>query len=304
MNTWNLKDLEIVGYAESLPDDLLPAVVAPIYRVREDDDTLLMPPFDAHQGDKVKTTHVRRRAELDRLVGNEQATGIDKSIPAAPGQLLWIDESRRPHYQSAEQVRSHFQYLATAYLGLAREALILQRFDHADKLAQKAINADNRSLDAVLVAAVVERMRGNNDVLDVLSDIAKAIDPQIDFQQQLEIYLEGLLQDNRNVPISNLTPDHAPSQSSIASLAEGLDIADFPETLCVTSFVDRCNVAFQRELPALLETEPRKFVAYAGDKRLGIDENEFYLRERLAHAGPIALFYVEPQDQELAAPLW
>src|ERR1017187_2434817 len=42
---WNVDELEFVGYANVLNDDMLPSVVPPVFRLRSDTKRVLLPPY-------------------------------------------------------------------------------------------------------------------------------------------------------------------------------------------------------------------------------------------------------------------
>ena len=90
-------DLEIIGYANSLDESLVPRVVAPIFRYRDDVETLLFPPFRIPE-DHVLGGTIGHIAEMQGLIDSGQATKIDTPIPAQLSQSLWINSEMEPVY--------------------------------------------------------------------------------------------------------------------------------------------------------------------------------------------------------------
>ncbi len=71
-----VKDLEIVGYANSLNESLVPRVVAPIFRYRDDVEVLLFPPFEI-PGENVLGGTTGSVAEMQEMIDSGRATGIE-----------------------------------------------------------------------------------------------------------------------------------------------------------------------------------------------------------------------------------
>ena len=55
---WNVDELEIVGYANVLNDDMLPSVVPPVFRLRSDTKRVLLPPYSFNAGFLCNATEV------------------------------------------------------------------------------------------------------------------------------------------------------------------------------------------------------------------------------------------------------
>ncbi len=178
--TYNLTDLEIVGYSDVLTDDLVPRIVPPIFRLRADPGRLVIPPFRLVD-DHVEGGIEGDESDLDRFVGNEQATRIQQPIQARPKHHLWIDEHFKPQYEPDGKVIERLRTVAKQNIPLAWEAVHDRDFDAALQLAQTAIAADESSLDALLVKAVVDKLTGHDDRAAVLSDIAAVTYPGVSF---------------------------------------------------------------------------------------------------------------------------
>lgn len=178
--THNLADLEIVGYSNVLTVDLVPRIVPPIFRFRSDPARLLIPPFRLVD-DHVEGGIEGDESDLDRFVGSEQATRIQPPIQARPVHHLWIDQRFKPHYGAEGKVIERLRAVAKKNIPLAWAAIHKEDFDKALQLAQTAIAADELSLDALLVKAVVDKLTGHDDRAAVLSDIAAVTYPGVSF---------------------------------------------------------------------------------------------------------------------------
>jgi len=178
--TYNLADLEIVGYSDVLTVDLVPRIVPPIFRFRAEAEKLLIPPFRLID-DHVEGGIEGDESDLDRFVGNEQATRIPQPIQARPKHHLWIDEHFKPQYGPEGKVVERLRAVAKKNIPLAWEAIHKEDFDTALQLAQTAIAADEFSLDALLVKAVADKLRGHDDRAAVVAKIAAVTYPDVSF---------------------------------------------------------------------------------------------------------------------------
>lgn len=185
--THAIHDLEIIGYAERLTEDLLPRMVVPVFRFRHEPNEVLMPPY------RPETSHIHggvRGTVLELATAEAQGrfTALESPISAQPGHRLWIDRSFQPRYEPETEARRHLSEIAKQSAAASKEALRENRYEEALDLAQEAISADESCIDAVLTKAIVHRLLGNEGRVALLADVAAAIDPHIDFNSWIDLY--------------------------------------------------------------------------------------------------------------------
>lgn len=178
-------DFEIVGYAESLTEDLLPRAVVPVFRLRQEPERFLVPPFRL-EGDTVVGAGTATAAEIATAVTERRFSRLERPIAAKPDHQLWIDSSYKPRYEPTGTARQHLMAIAKQSVAASKEALRESRYDAALRLSQRAISADEGRLDAVLTQAIVHRLRGDEARVELLGEIAAAIDPRIDFRSWVD----------------------------------------------------------------------------------------------------------------------
>jgi len=181
-----LLDLDIVGYADTLTPDLLPRVVAPIYRRRSQPDQFLLPPFRIEEGSVVGFVR-SDGVDFEQAIAEGRATRIE-TIPAIGDHQLWIDRDSLPRYEPRGNVAVYMRTLAKEEVRNAKEALKKGDYEEASRLAQVALAADERCLDALLVKAIVQRRLERQEEVEVLREIAEVVAPNIDFQSWVDLY--------------------------------------------------------------------------------------------------------------------
>ena len=192
-----IDDLDIIGYADALSEELVPRVVTPIYRLRIDPRKIFMPPFQA-EVDRLTNASESTPSDFTNAVEREQATQIETPIKADSNYLLWIDQDFKSHYHLDAEVHAYMRCFAKEYSRKARKSVHEGRFGEALKLAQWALAANERCLDAVLTKALVHSMMGNDDRVQLLAKIAAVISPDIDFLSWIDFQTRSLRRDRLN----------------------------------------------------------------------------------------------------------
>lgn len=178
--------LDVVGYADDLPRNLLPRLVAPIFRQRTNANLFLLPPYTL-TGEGLSDFSLTSKSDFERAVILGQATKVGP-FQARPDYRLWIDLDYSPRYEPTDEVSNHLRAIAHDHVRQAKTALRASRYGEAAKLAQVAIAADERCLDALLVKAIVHRSRGEGDEVDVLREIAESVSPDVEFLSWVDMY--------------------------------------------------------------------------------------------------------------------
>ncbi len=186
-SSYRIEDLEVVGHADTLDESFVPALVPPIFRLRDDRDLVLLPPFEI-DGERVAEALPGGEADLERAVLRGQATRLEVAIDALPEHQLWIDEEFRPHYGATTEVLDGLRRLAKARAREAQHAVAEGRLEDAERLAQSAISADDGCLNAILVKALIETLQGNEAQVEVLIDVAETIVPGADFRAWIRFF--------------------------------------------------------------------------------------------------------------------
>lgn len=76
-----------------------------------------------------------------------------------------------------------------------------------------------------------------------------------------------------------------------------------PDELIVSDLTVQSYKAFLNDLANLLVSDPGKFVAYAGEKQLGIDSDAFALEKRIQlPPHQYEMYYIEPQELTIDLP--
>lgn len=182
---WAIEELEIIGYADALTEDLVPRVVPPVYRPRSTPSVVLMPPFEVSGTVLSRATHITPAA-FERAISDEQATRVASVLDAHPDHLLWIDEDMKPHYAPADQARETLTSIAKTRSDAAIRALQGGDLETAAGLAQTAVSADERCLNAVLAKAVLQRIQGNEERVSLLREVARKLDPHLGFDSWVD----------------------------------------------------------------------------------------------------------------------
>jgi len=187
---YKLEDLEIVGYADTLDEAVVPQVVPPIFHRKEGADEYLLPPFRL-SGSQVERAVVGRKIDFESAVHRGQATPLERPLEARPDHELWIDQKLEPHYEPAKKARRSLGKIARQQIRQAHEALAAGLLDDALFHSQAALSADDGSLDAILIKAIVYSRRHQDNRVKALAEIAEAISPGIDLVGKVELSSES-----------------------------------------------------------------------------------------------------------------
>ena len=173
---------EIVAYANRLNQSLVPRIVKPIFRNREN-SLLIFPPYRIEK-DGISDYFTGDEAELERLVDMAHATKIDQPILGKPDHLLWveyIEKEHEPRYQRRGIVQKLLKDISDKKIKEANIEALRGNFNSALALAQTAFSADEENLRALVVKAAIWNITGNAKRIGPLSRIARDIDPSVEF---------------------------------------------------------------------------------------------------------------------------
>jgi len=167
----NLDSLDIAGYAESLDSTLVPHVVPPIYRLRDDPDKLLFPPFHL-AGRQVIGAAVGTQAQMDQFVSEGRATRLDQPIAALADHELWIDQEMQPRYESFDVAKKTLRAIAEDKATQATRLLLQGDHQKAEEAANTALGADDRLIDPFVIKAAIALQRGEKEDAESLKQTA------------------------------------------------------------------------------------------------------------------------------------
>jgi hypothetical protein len=157
---WNVDDLEIVGYANVLNDDMLPSVVPPVFRLKSDAKRALLPPYSFNAGFLCNATEVCQ-SELEELRDSHEITLFDDAFPATAGFELWIDQRSQRHYQPRDKANRELSCIASEGIKNAEDALRQGNLEEAQRLSGVAILADDKRVEPLAIKAAIRRAQGN-----------------------------------------------------------------------------------------------------------------------------------------------
>lgn len=172
MSEINLKELDIIGYANVLDARSVPHVVAPIFRFRAEHDRLVFPPYRI-AGPVVLKATMGSGSDLRSAIASGKATALAKPISARDDHELWINQRMNPQYEPALQAEETLRGIAKKAISEARAALREGRLDEADRFAGTAMAADDRLAEPVVIKAAVYRLRNDEDGLHAMRILAK-----------------------------------------------------------------------------------------------------------------------------------
>ena len=166
-----LTDLAVVGYAEVIPDSMLPCVVPPVFASKGEPYKAYLPPY--HMTDGVLcNAHEVSWAEAVRLAERDRITFLDLRFDAIPDFELWLDQHRQIHYQDDFDAELVLDRIADEKMREAEEAFAAGDFAEAERLSSVSANANDRNLAPFALQAAMDRLRGNHAGEAVMAEVA------------------------------------------------------------------------------------------------------------------------------------
>ena len=185
--TWSVSDLEIVGYANVLNDDMLPSVVPPVFRLANNANRALLPPYSFNAGLVCNATEVSQ-SELEELRDADEITLFDDALAAIPGFELWIDQTSRRHYQSRDEANRELSRIAAEAIKSAEEARGRDDLEDAERLSGVAISADDTKLAPLAIKAAIRRKQGNSGGERLMAELAAPVLEDALFKKLVDSY--------------------------------------------------------------------------------------------------------------------
>jgi len=171
-SVWSVNDLEIVGYANVLKDNMLPSVVPPVFRLRADTRKAFLPPYSFNAGFLCNATEVPQ-LELEELRDSGEITLFDVAFAARVDCELWIDQSFQQHYEPTDEAKLKLSRIADEAIESAASALRNNDLPEAERLSGVAISSDARRVEPLAIKAAIRRRQGNEAAEQLMAELAK-----------------------------------------------------------------------------------------------------------------------------------
>lgn len=155
----DVRDLEVVGYADVLTSEMLPAVVPPVFRLTTNPERLLVPPYSLAGAFVYGATEIHP-TEFSELETRRQVTSLNP-VQAQPLFKLWIDQQWNAHYELLSAADRTLGEIAEKAILDAKHALGKGDIDGAEEASRLAICARSSRAEGWAVKAAIERHAGN-----------------------------------------------------------------------------------------------------------------------------------------------
>jgi len=223
--------LDVVGYATSLSEAMVPTIVTPVFRVRGDEGRPLFPPFVIHCGQVCDGT-LGTAKEFERFAEDGDITEITPPIPAQANYELWIDADMVPQYDPIDVANETLGKIAAEHINSAELALQRGAVEEADRLAGVALCADDRRLEPLAIRAAIRHRQGREGAVKLMAQLATPPHGERVFDTMMKCYGE-------------MIPTEAPVHSSVYHVS-----AVKPEEQLGCTETDRAVVLPAREAAA------------------------------------------------------
>jgi hypothetical protein len=186
---WSIADVEVVGYADVLKANMLPSVVPPVFRVKDDPDCVLVPPYLLN-GNLIWNATELCAEELFSLQHERRVTLFSDAVPARADHELWVDQQFGRHYEPREEADQTLHNIAKRHCELSKQSLAGGDLESAERLSSIAASADDRLIDSLLIKAAIQRLQHNELGVDVLVHLAGPMLGESEFRKLLRVLLE------------------------------------------------------------------------------------------------------------------
>ena len=186
----NVQDLQVVGYANVLSQNMLPWIVAPVFGWKADPDRFILPPFYLDAAGVVRNGTEVDPEELADLQAADEITlfAPNAFFDAQQNFELWIDQNFVPHYELAGVARQKLREIGREYDRLAKAALREGKLEEAEQFAGVAISADDRLIGPLVIRAVICRLQSNRAGEQLMIEMASTAMTPEDFNAFVDQY--------------------------------------------------------------------------------------------------------------------
>ncbi len=170
-----LDQLDVIGYADVLPNGRGPAIVPPIFCDRSEPDLCYCPPFRI-AGNWLLDPQCVAFAEIEDWVRAEHASLPDDfSRPALPDHQLWVDEDGQVMYEPIAEANRKLGAIYRTHLSAGEVALREGRLDDASRQAGIALAANVRALEPRALMATCHALNGKEKQALFLKQAAESM---------------------------------------------------------------------------------------------------------------------------------
>jgi hypothetical protein len=205
-----VEQLEVIGYADPRQSGMLPSIVPPIFRFREQPGRILVPPFSLSAGFLCGASEVDH-LEIQELRDAGDVVLFGDQFGAETDYELWIDESHIHHYEARTTARRHLQNVAVQSIQQAKAAFRDGRLAESERFCSAAISADDKFIDAFVLKAAIRRRQQD---LEGAWLMARLISPYLN-ELSFERLVDGYTASNQT---SRTTPE-VPLRSPMRDVA-------------------------------------------------------------------------------------
>lgn len=161
-----LTELELVGYADSLPANVGAKTLPPVFRWNKGDSVAYcVPPLDIFRDELVNPVIVHE-TEFEHLVAQKLVTRLPQSKPAEQGYLLWSDAVGKIHYVSRDIYLSLKKELYARKMDDAELSLMMGEIEQAKSHALIAFSADDSRFHPLAIMATCAFAHGKHALAD------------------------------------------------------------------------------------------------------------------------------------------
>lgn len=163
--------LQIVGYADVLPENARPSIVAPVFCKKDSPDSILVPPYSFSNGRYLCDATEISVAELKALEHRQEVTLFESPFDAQREYELWVDQHGNTQYHSRRDARRQLQAIAADELKLAEINFTDGLLDDAERHSSVSLLADPTNTDAWAIKLAIADVIADSDSSELLREL-------------------------------------------------------------------------------------------------------------------------------------
>lgn len=162
--------LTVCGYADVLPEWKWPAIVPPIFMLKN--GSYLVPPFQIEQNTITHTIPPGLAFispwEYQQLSWRWDITNLNQQFSARCDHILWVDAAGVVKYEPSEQAKKALQKIEHEHLYESVQKFDTWDYDEAEKLAWIALAAWEKSILPRILLAACARAKNEEWVYGII----------------------------------------------------------------------------------------------------------------------------------------
>lgn len=180
----DVSTLEIVGYADVPAERAVPAIVPPVFRRKDNRESILVPPYSLSNGRYLCDATEISCGELESLAHRREVTLFESPRDAQRDYELWLDQQGIPQYQPRREARIQLSKIAASELTKAEAAFERSHFGDAERHSDVALLADPKNVDAWAIKMAIADVTSDGDSKELLRELLpenslRAIDARV-----------------------------------------------------------------------------------------------------------------------------